>query len=80
MFVTASNDQTLKSWHITIDLEKDGVKGVDIARGQSVSSSIADISSMDVFAGEDGEKRVVLAGIGMEVWKISSLDFELERQ
>jgi len=52
-FATASNDQKLKTWVVSVDLDKRGVDGVEVARERSESSS------------------VVLAGIGMEVWKES---------
>lgn len=77
-FVTASNDQILKLWYITIGLGKDGAESMKVIKGPSTPSTIADVSSMDVF-GEDRNMRIILAGIGMEIWKIPSLSFGLER-
>ena len=51
---------------------------MEVMKGPSASSTVADVSSMDIF-GEDGNIRIILAGIGMEIWKVSSLVFGLER-
>ncbi len=74
-FATASNDQKLKTWVVSIDLDKGGVDGVEVARERSEASSVADVAAMGAMGawrdGDGGEGGVVLAGIGMEVWKES---------
>lgn len=71
-FATASNDQKLKTWVVSVDLDKRGVDGVEVARERSESSSVADVTAIGVWRdGDGGEGGVVLAGIGMEVWKES---------
>jgi len=71
-FATASNDQKLKTWVVSVSLDKGGVDGVEVARERSEASSVADVAAMGVWRdGDGGEGGVVLAGIGMEVWKES---------
>jgi hypothetical protein len=71
-FATASNDQKLKTWVVSVDLDKGGVDGVEVARERSEASNVADVAAMGVWRdGDGGVSGVVLAGIGMEVWKES---------
>lgn len=57
---------------VSVDLDKGGVDGVEVARERSEASSVADVAAMGVWRhGDGGEGGVVLAGIGMEVWKES---------
>ncbi len=69
-FATASNDQRLKTWVVSVDLEKENVDGVEVVREGSERSCVADVAALGVWRGEGEEGNgVVLAGIGMEVWE-----------
>jgi hypothetical protein len=71
---TASNDQQVKLWDIEIDITKAGVEGVSVRRVAKRFSAVADISSMSVFPVEDHEgteKRVLICGVGTEIWRVS---------
>ena len=71
-FVTASNDQRLKVWSVDVDLCQGGVEGVTVRKVANVHSSVADVSSMEVFVDNlDGEIRVLLCGVGMELWTVT---------
>lgn len=71
---TASNDQRVKSWRIHVNDEKKKVRKVALIANRY--SSVADCGDLEVFWEDDGQeeewkrKRVVVAGVGMEVWKV----------
>lgn len=68
--LTASNDQRIKLSEISIDLKKRGVEGVRVKRLADEYSAIADVSDMDLLWEESVGWRVVVCGVGMEVWRI----------
>lgn len=79
--VTASNDQRLKVWDITVDLSKRGTSGINVKLARNLASNVADASSLSVLPSvggkEDGsrpgpgdEVDVLVVGVGMEVWQI----------
>lgn len=47
--LTASNDQRLKSWNVSIDLRQPGVEGVHVERAGNVYSPVADAAAMALF-------------------------------
>ncbi|MCJ1438245.1 hypothetical protein MMC27_007633 [Xylographa pallens] len=67
-FATVSNDQRLKTWILTIDSGTPGTEGLSVRKGTSLQSSIADASCMEMTPGFCGEKRIMIAGIGVETW------------
>lgn len=78
---TASNDQRVKSWRMNVDVhanggEEDVVTEVRMRKVALVAnrySSVADCGDLETLGpgvGEDGDKRIVVAGVGMEVWKV----------
>lgn len=69
-FATSSNDQRLKLWIVTIDLSKQGVEGLEIRKEGNVCTSVADVSSMDVFSDRSGCQKVLVCGVGMEAWSV----------
>ncbi|KAL9078408.1 MAG: hypothetical protein Q9157_002671 [Trypethelium eluteriae] len=48
--VTASNDQRIKTWKITIDLSMPGVAGVQVKKLRDESTDVADVASMAMLA------------------------------
>ncbi|OCK79571.1 WD40 repeat-like protein [Lepidopterella palustris CBS 459.81] len=60
---TSGNDQRVILWEITI--EEDAVR---VEKLGGVSTAVADVSSMVVL---DGGARVLVCGVGMQVWRIS---------
>jgi hypothetical protein len=68
---SASNDQRLKTWMLSIDLSKPGVEGLKVTKDGSMYSAIADASCVEVMPGDGGEVGgVVIAGIGTEMWRV----------
>jgi len=68
-FVTSGNDQRLKTWLLTIDIDKPGVEGFAVSKVHNQATAVADVSSMDLVINEEaGMRGVVIAGIGLEVW------------
>ncbi|KAI9838748.1 MAG: hypothetical protein M1837_002346 [Sclerophora amabilis] len=73
---TSGNDQRLKIWSVSLNLDGLGVDGLEVTKDASLPLSVADVSSMDVTREGTGETRVVIAGVGMEVWKIHGASVE----
>lgn len=76
-FASVGNDQRLKTWVVSIDQEQDGVMGMKVMRETDVPTAVADASSLDVDIDEEGRKRVVVAGIGMESWAVGDGGMEV---
>ncbi|KAL9129659.1 MAG: hypothetical protein Q9217_001938 [Psora testacea] len=80
-FASVGSDQRLKTWLVTIDQSRgDGVAGVDVSKVGDVYTSVADASSLDAYKDEDegddgdGVWRILVAGIGMEAWKVDAFE------
>ena len=72
LLLSTGNDQRLKSWRVTVVNQRSGADGIEVAKGSSESSNIADASCLEVLSeSELGSMRVVVAGIGMETWEIT---------
>lgn len=69
-FATTSNDQKIKVWQLSADLDKPGVEGFQVVKKKNVCSSIADVSCLERFDTDKGEPRLIVAGIGMETWNL----------
>lgn len=69
LLATASNDQRVKLWELRVDLSIPGVEGLSVKKRGNKHTSVSDISSMDVFI-EDGEAKLVICGVGMELWNL----------
>ena len=70
LFATSSNDQKIKVWQLSADLDKQGVEGFQVVKKKNVCSSIADVSCLERFDTGKGEPRLIVAGIGMETWNL----------
>ncbi|KAK7544392.1 WD40-repeat-containing domain protein [Phyllosticta citribraziliensis] len=71
--VTSGNDQRVKVWEITVDLEKEGVEGVDVSCVADEPTAVADVSDMAVLGCKEEDERrrtVVLVGVGMDAWTL----------
>ena len=89
-FASVGNDQRLKTWIVTVRTNTDSCDGsvaasnVRIRKVGDVYTGVADASSLDSYREEDGgtggeggdqEKwNLIVAGIGMESWKVDGLD------
>ncbi|KZF24178.1 WD40 repeat-like protein [Xylona heveae TC161] len=70
IFFSSSNDQRLKAWSLVVGEESNGVEGMEVKLLANEFTPIADVSSIDVVQ-EDGEPiRVMVCGVGMDVWTI----------
>lgn len=69
-FASVGNDQRLKTWVVSINLDITGPEGISVAKESNVSTSVADASSLDVEVDRDGQRRLYVAGIGMETWRV----------
>jgi hypothetical protein len=74
--VSASNDQMIIMWHVTIDTRKVGVKGVDVRREGRLYSAVADISSLEVMMltsmnpHKTWKRQLIVCGVGTEIWHV----------
>ena len=75
LIVSASNDQVIKLWAISIDTGRSGTEGLKVKKAASYTSAVADVSSVAVFStnwvGLRHELKVVISGVGTEVWSIA---------
>ena len=71
LILSTGNDQRLKSWRVRVVDESSGAEGIEVEKASNESSAIADASCMEILS-ESGlvTMRVVVAGIGMEMWDI----------
>ncbi|KAK3077142.1 hypothetical protein LTS18_011106 [Coniosporium uncinatum] len=80
--VTASNDQRVKLWELSVNISKPGVEGVDMRKLRDVSTAVADVSSLalhplppqkadTVNKGENDAVGVLVCGVGMELFRLS---------
>lgn len=73
--ITASNDQRIRTWHISFDTASEGIDGLEVKRGRNLYTALADVADMDVVRGagnEEGERerqveRVVVCGVGVDI-------------
>ncbi|CAK4033464.1 WD repeat-containing [Lecanosticta acicola] len=73
LLVSASLDQRVKVWRIRIDLDKaaSGVDGLDVQLVQNSFTAVADVSSMEsMWDPKGGVRKVLVCGVGMDVWKM----------
>ncbi|CAF9935770.1 hypothetical protein IMSHALPRED_010342 [Imshaugia aleurites] len=74
VFTLASvgNDQRLKIWNVDIEDTKTErkVEGIRISRIANVHTSIADASSLATYRDARGRQWLLVAGIGMERWRV----------
>lgn len=68
--VSSSIDQRIKVWQINVSLVKHGIEGVDVQLVQNSFTAVADMSSMEKIQCVDESRKVLLCGVGMDVWKI----------
>ena len=67
--LSASNDQVMKTWEVRFGDLCHGVKDLEVKKGKEYQTEVADVACMEVMrAGE--ERRVALAGVGLETWRI----------
>jgi hypothetical protein len=69
--VTASNDQVVKLWEVTLDSRKAGTKGISLRTIGRYSSSVADIAGLAVFR-KDVQLKILVSGVGTEMWTVSN--------
>ena len=69
---TSSNDQRLKVWSVVIAPDETSPNAINVRREANEPSSVADVSSMEVMNHISGQTRLILCGVGIEVWKIRS--------
>ncbi|KAI7348911.1 hypothetical protein D0862_06997 [Hortaea werneckii] len=70
--ISVSIDQRLKLWEVSIDATSHGADSIDVKLKRNVSTSVADVSSIEVCKLVDESNAVILAGVGMDVWRISA--------
>ena len=92
ILLSASNDQRLKKWIISVDCSPSGVDVAQARGGQTLLetdsihvsktgskwSSVADVAAMDVIEGSSGRaaRWIVLAGVGAESWIMDQEELE----
>ncbi|KAF4553124.1 WD domain-containing protein 26 [Elsinoe fawcettii] len=67
---TASLDQRIKLWRVTIDVKKPGVDGVEMTKLENRYTAVADVACVDSWI-EDDEVVVMICGVGWDVWRFT---------
>lgn len=73
-FVSASIDQRVKLWQVELDHRKKGSDMIDVKLVANVFTAVADVSSMEQIRCEDGQEGLLVAGVGLDVWKVPRLE------
>ncbi|KAK5711621.1 WD repeat-containing protein 6 [Elasticomyces elasticus] len=71
-FASGSLDQRLKLWQADVNVSLSGVHGVDFKRLGSEYTAVADVSSLASYTMDDGAVRVLVGGVGVDFWRLSS--------
>ncbi|KAK3635332.1 WD repeat-containing protein 6 [Elasticomyces elasticus] len=71
-FASGSLDQRLKLWQADVNVSLSGVDGVDFKRLASEYTAVADVSSLASYTMDDGAVRVLVGGVGVDFWRVSS--------
>ncbi|KAK5721410.1 WD repeat-containing protein 6 [Elasticomyces elasticus] len=71
-FASGSLDQRLKLWQADVSVSLSGVDGVDFKRLGSDYTAVADVSSLASYTMDDGAVRVLVGGVGVDFWRVSS--------
>ncbi len=80
-FVSVGNDRRLKTWVVGVEsvcgegegvasLAGGGSEGLRVVREKSVRGSVADASCLAVAVERGGGRRVFVAGVGVERWRV----------
>ncbi|KAK5005671.1 WD repeat-containing protein 6, partial [Cryomyces antarcticus] len=69
--VTSSNDQRIKVWAVSVDLNARGVDGIAVEMVDDIFTPVADVSSMEVMEDDGSGARVLVCGVGMDLWRLS---------
>ncbi|TKA62622.1 hypothetical protein B0A49_09313 [Cryomyces minteri] len=69
--VTSSNDQRIKVWAVSVDPNRRGVDGIAVEKVHDIFTPVADVSSMEVMEDDGSGARVLLCGVGMDLWRLS---------
>ncbi|KAI9706561.1 MAG: hypothetical protein M1836_003568 [Candelina mexicana] len=70
-FATASNDQRVKLWKVSVDMNRSDVGGLEIRREATMRTSVADASSLGLIEESSGLWKLVVCGIGIDVLSMS---------
>ncbi|RMY42156.1 hypothetical protein D0865_12100 [Hortaea werneckii] len=70
--ISVSIDQRLKLWEVSLDATSHCADSIDVKLKRNVSTSVADVSSIEVCKLVHESNAVILAGVGMDVWRISA--------
>lgn len=75
MLASVGNDQRLKIWEVGVDMQQKGVESIiKVSRIAKVYTSIADASSLGTHRDAGGQRWLLVAGIGMERWRVGDGD------
>ncbi|EMC94507.1 hypothetical protein BAUCODRAFT_149649 [Baudoinia panamericana UAMH 10762] len=70
MLASAAIDQRVKLWRVDLDFAQPGVHGVDLKFLASASTAVADVSSLTMLRPEDQNARLLVCGVGMDIWTV----------
>ncbi|KAI9785814.1 MAG: hypothetical protein M1835_003244 [Candelina submexicana] len=70
-FATASSDQRVKLWKVSVGLNRSDVGGLEISREATMRTSVADASSLGVVEESSELWKLVVCGVGMDVLSMS---------
>ncbi|EME48579.1 hypothetical protein DOTSEDRAFT_39901 [Dothistroma septosporum NZE10] len=72
-FASASIDQRVKLWRVKVDAGKVGSEMVDVKLVANIFTAVADVSSMGKIQCEGGQVGLLVAGVGLDVWRMPQL-------
>ncbi|KAI9712132.1 MAG: hypothetical protein M1812_006970 [Candelaria pacifica] len=73
-FATTSNDQRVKIWCVTVNLDRTDVRSMIIKREAIMHTSVADASSVGLLEDSGDVSKLVVCGVGMNILKMSKLE------
>jgi len=66
---TTSLDQQIKIWDLHIESTMPGVNGITVDRACKSFTSVADISSMALLEHQSEKCKLIVCGVGIDVWR-----------
>ncbi|KAK3072567.1 WD repeat-containing protein 6, partial [Teratosphaeriaceae sp. CCFEE 6253] len=70
VFASAGLDQRLKIWRVDVDGASATVEGIEVKCLKSMFTAVADVSSLATCTLGNRGTGVVVAGVGMEMWRV----------
>ncbi|KAG2419239.1 hypothetical protein HFD88_004034 [Aspergillus terreus] len=67
---SSGNDQQVKIWSVEVDSRKNSPEGVRVINTFDRYTAVADLSSLDVIRDEMGVSKLIVGGVGIDVFEV----------